>query len=390
MVEIDGGALRNAEFASLTSRAVTDAARKLTDELFLRLVDVDAKLHPRKRQRGKTGAFNLRQGVEAFLGDLLRAEVNKERSGADGWVYRSVSPKSFTDGAVSSRNFAALRGALKSLELVEETPSVQQWWGPRLLREWATRFRATPKLVEIVADFGIPLADVGKHFIRGLPERPLVLKGASRREPRRSKVPGKIIKIKYTGGLRAMEQTIKELNSFMDRFIIGGGVHRGYIRVFNVGDHRSFSWNLGGRLYSQGEDSYQQMPGAERLNMTIDGEAVCELDIRASYLTIFQAQRGQPLDLSNDQYVLDDLGEKARDVVKTFIAVTFGSSQFPDRWPPEAVRDHEERTRKKAKGKGENLKVAYPSRRCGRPWRLPFRCLPSCVGMNWSRRSGLS
>lgn len=49
-------------------------------------------------------------------------------------------------------------------------------------------------------------------------------------------------------------------------------------------------------------------------------------------------------------------------MVKTFIAVTFGSSQFPDRWSQEAIRDHEERTRKKnqAKAKGENLKATYP------------------------------
>jgi hypothetical protein len=65
--------------------------------------------------------------------------------------------------------------------------------------------------------------------------------------------------------------------------------------------------------------------------MTIDGEPVCELDIRASYLTIFQARHGQALDFvaHPDPYVLPDLGAKAREVVKTFIAVTFGRGEFP-------------------------------------------------------------
>jgi hypothetical protein len=49
-----------------------------------------------------------------------------------------------------------------------------------------------------------------------------------------------------------------------------------------VGDHPAFAWNLGGRLYSQGQDSYQSLSSDQRLDMTIDGEPVCELDIRAS------------------------------------------------------------------------------------------------------------
>ena len=56
--------------------------------------------------------------------------------------------------------------------------------------------------------------------------------------------------------------------------------------IFNNGDHPKFNWNMGGRLYSYGESNYQQMESADRLRMTINGEEVCEIDIRASYLTI--------------------------------------------------------------------------------------------------------
>jgi hypothetical protein len=51
---------------------------------------------------------------------------------------------------------------------------------------------------------------------------------------------------------------------------------------------------MGGRLYSQHfTDSYQVMGGDERLKMTINGEPVAEIDIRASYLTIFLMARSR-------------------------------------------------------------------------------------------------
>jgi hypothetical protein len=106
---------------------------------------------------------------------------------------------------------------------------------------------------------------------------------------------------------------IVELNEFIDQFVIrAGGTHRGYYRQFECGDHQQFECNLGGRLYSQdGKHSYQQLAGVERRKMTINGKPVCEVDVRASTLTIFQASVGQPLDFSNnpdlDPYALPGL-----------------------------------------------------------------------------------
>ena len=45
------------------------------------------------------------------------------------------------------------------------------------------------------------------------------------------------------------------------------------------------------------------LPAAERAQMRINGELVAELDIRASFLTILYAQRGQAFDLSTDPYI---------------------------------------------------------------------------------------
>jgi hypothetical protein len=67
---------------------------------------------------------------------------------------------------------------------------------------------------------------------------------------------------------------VKDLNKFIDGFELRGGIHRGYMRVFNNGDHRKFDWNMGGRLYSYGEFNYQQLDRTQRLRMTINSEPV--------------------------------------------------------------------------------------------------------------------
>lgn len=112
------------------------------------------------------------------------------------------------------------------------------------------------------------------------------------------KIRGRKMKIDYTKDEKAveLEEVITGLNAFIAQFDIRGGTHHGYIREFNCGDHASFAWDLGGRLYSVGDENYQGLSADERKLMTIDGQPVIELDIRASALTIFHGQRGQPLD----------------------------------------------------------------------------------------------
>jgi hypothetical protein len=289
-------ALRDAEYASLTCRAETENAHAFVDDVFRQVIETETR---KRRRVNKVEAF--RQAAAGFLADLLLTAGHDER-----WVYRPVSQRHFTDDVVSYRDFTALRKAVKTLGLLEEAPGVQHWSEFGVIRGWATRFRATPRLERLAAQHVIQPAEVNKHFIRGLPEHPLVLRGGSTRAPEGYKIPGKVMKITREGGLAAMEQTIVDLNKFIDQFDIRGGTHRGYIRVFNLGDRTGFNWKLGGRFYSLGEDSYQQMKSGERLKMTIDGKPVCELDIKASYLTIFQSLGGRPLDFANNPDLLRD------------------------------------------------------------------------------------
>src|SRR5262249_29124081 len=124
------------------------------------------------------------------------------------------------------------------------------------------------------------------------------------------------------------------------------------------GDHPKFDWNMGGRLYSYGEFNYQQLERTERLKMTINGEAVCEIDIRASYLTIFHALYDDLFDPTNDPYDVAGLGREARDVVKMWVTASFGNNAPITKWPKELVTKHREKT-------GETLGERYPASKVG-------------------------
>jgi hypothetical protein len=326
-----GEALRNADYASLTRRAVTDNSRALVDEM-LRLI---ATVDPRERQRvSRAAAF--KQAVEGFLGDLLAA--------GEGWVYRPTGHgratkrtghSRSTNNGVSPRTLDAVRAGLRRLGMLEEMPGQQGFSKP------ATRFKATPVLEQLAARYGIEPSEADRHFLLPLPQRPLLLKGAST-WTRGDKIEGEVMEIDYSDPkVTALERTITDLNKFIDGFDIRGGTHRGYCREFNCGDHKKFEWDLGGRLYGQGKHNYQRLSGAERRKMTIDGVPVSDLDVRASNLTIFQALGRQPFDFANnpdlDPYALPGL---RRDVVKEFITASFGRGQLLTRWPKDIAEEY--------------------------------------------------
>jgi hypothetical protein len=97
------------------------------------------------------------------------------------------------------------------------------------------------------------------------------------------------------------------------------------------------------------------MPDTERLKLTIEGKPVCEIDIRASYLTIFHALHGDQLSPVNDPYILPGLGEEARGIVKSWFLATFGHDHHLNRWPKKMVEDYREETAK-ALGKAYPIK----------------------------------
>jgi hypothetical protein len=118
----------------------------------------------------------------------------------------------------------------------------------------------------------------------------------------------------HTPHTEHLEANVRELNSFLDAFKYEGGRHHGYTRIFNRGDAEDFDWNKGGRLYGQGEKTYQQLPEEKRLEMTINGEPVAEIDIKASHLTIYHARFAEPLEGAQPILTRVRAGWRASDV----------------------------------------------------------------------------
>lgn len=116
---------------------------------------------------------------------------------------------------------------------------------------------------------------------------------------------------------------VEEANTFIASRHVEGcntvALWRGY--------HQSLRY--GGRWYATG-DSYQGMPKAKRLSLRIDGEAVAEVDVRASHLTLL-------LGLFHDvpQVIEDPYGAFGfpREVIKVWVVTSLGAG-FPMRqWP---------------------------------------------------------
>ena len=162
----------------------------------------------------------------------------------------------------------------------------------------------------------------------------------------------------HTPASRKLEADVQELNEFLSRQQIEGGAHQGYIRIFQNGDEAGFNWNYGGRLYSQPPaTNYQQMSKKARLKMTFNGEPVAEIDIRASYLTLFYGWYGKQLDLDSDPYHLPGLGPAGRDVAKLWMVATFGSPKPISKWPSALLKGYEEDHKKKLDRKRYPVKL---------------------------------
>ena len=99
---------------------------------------------------------------------------------------------------------------------------------------------------------------------------------------------------------------------------------------------------MGGRLYSAGEDSYQNLPDTERWKMTINGEPVHEVDVRASFTNILYAFHRS--NFEGDPFSVPALGPNSRGAVKMFVSATIGNGKPVKRWSTRHVKGFLEET----------------------------------------------
>jgi hypothetical protein len=362
--------LRAAKHASLRAHPISDEAEGLVKTLASMLEDRELATGKRKNNR-KTTAKKLDYAVGAFLADLLQAYGDNEPA-PNPWVYRSMHAKSFTKARVTYRTFAPLVDGLKQLGLLQHIDGHEVSNEAEDTGRFAARFRATPALLSFCSERAVEPAKVFDHFEfeYDLPKAVLELRATKEGAYWvKTKPVGKPMEFERDGITNAIEDHVRELNEFFALQKLRGGSHHGYVRLFHNGDNPRFFWNMGGRLYSQHfTDSYQVMSADKRLKMTINGQPVAEIDLRASYLTIFLSMHGIQLPVG-DPYSLPGLGPEHRNAVKQWMVATFGNSKPIVRWPKRMVqkfpelKDHRVSTITKA------ALAKYPALGAwGQPW----------------------
>ena len=297
--------LKNARYMGLSTLPSSKVAHKVCTVV----TDHILKHETRVRARRAKDQVTFNHAVELIMGDLLTAAAHDEA----GWAYRSVSKKSFTDTEIKGDTFNGVMNSLSELGYVTKViggnlksvfakdPNNSFYPG------MATRFKATDGLLSVCNDSGFELAAIKKHFKRRPNLQEIRLKSTSSRF-QREKEKGRLLRFEKTDTIRLIRAKLLEINSFL--------VDQSYQGMEFYGLHR---------LFNEGQ----------RLNIKINGEAVVELDINASYLRILHGLRGFPVPQLKDIYAIKGID---RALVKAWVSSTLGYKSFHRSWTPKLFK----------------------------------------------------
>lgn len=315
--------LRFAPLANLKGRATSTSAAMLVSYL--------ADAYPRttksatRSNKPRKLEPQIHAAIAAFLADLLMAQGSEDGA---GWLRLSLDKKDFKKpNPVSYRMFDGLRAPWKAAGLIEEHAGYPGRLGfdspgPRVGR--MTRFRVTPKFLKIAKDQGVLVPEIQDHFYIEF------------------EMPSELIQLTKPSGAtkdtvtaRNMRSEVAELNAYFATHKLEGARHIGWVRKFHGASSDKYSLNRGGRLYSQPPmpaTNYQNMPQEQRLKLRMNGEPVSEIDISASYLTIFYAAHGQCI--KTDDAYSNIVGPDALDraIVKFWVNASFGNRSLITKW----------------------------------------------------------
>lgn len=131
--------------------------------------------------------------------------------------------------------------------------------------------------------------------------------------------------------LRRQKKMVIELNAHLSTYPVVDAQGRPVDTTLR----RIFTGNLrnGGRLYGD----YQNMPEEDRLRCTIDGEPVCEIDLKASHVAILAALFEHPVRLPQDPYAAVEwvgASRSHRKAAKTIVqCMVHADGGMPKRFP---------------------------------------------------------
>jgi hypothetical protein len=330
--------LNYAPLANLKGYAVSEQATALVQHLahkYPRVAQGSTKTKRTNKPRKLEPDFH--RAIAAFLSELLAARAEE---GAAGWLRLSLDKDKFKGALVSYRMFNGVRKTWRSAGLIEEQkgyPGLLGFGNPGPVRGRLSRFRATKSLLAICNRHSVAPARVTEdfHLEFEMPSEILRLTEPSRSTP-------------DTPASRRLRDEVAELNAFFARYTLRGARHIGWVRMYHMAYELPYAWNKGGRLYSQPSMpalNYQQMPLERRLELRLDGKPVAEIDISASYLTLFYAWHGQKVDAATAYSNILGPDELDRAIVKTWVNSSFGNSGLLGQWSSDIKKGFAKRYR---------------------------------------------
>lgn len=320
----DAATLRHAILVNLGRHPATPAARRLAD-------DVATRIGPhlaRERAVGAKGVTTLAQHVGLVLAGVMRP----------GWqgvpvrAQRSSSGSMWQGAAIGRDRFWSITEAMVAAELLGvldgvKTPEASDGAG---YGGKATALWPTAVLLDLARAHG---ATADTRRADWTADATMLAK------PGRVAVPALVtclpilsVPLGLTDAmgadLAAMRASLQRINAHNAAADVRGAGH-------TVALVRRFRHSLGfhGRFYGP---AYLTQSPAERQRITINGEAVAEVDVKASQLTVLLGMTGQR-EVDGDPYAVPGL---ARSVVKRWVIQTLGSGRPAARWsdtaPPDA------------------------------------------------------
>jgi hypothetical protein len=343
----DPSVLRAAPMAELLHRPISEEAQSLTETLLGITLGSEG---PRQRKRPTKIMENLRATIAALVRDLLSAAAC---TASEGFCFRPEGSPDFTGTLATARQYETVRDTWIKEGLIERVSGARhglEFDGAYArvtgrLAGWAPRLRATPTLLTIAAGHGITPETLGDHFERSFDlSYPVFLRrkveGTSSHGP---KAGGKgAVRFPRTAEANRIAAEVNALNAYLEAQTYDPPFAPYFAAVFGEDPTRPGELSWGGRLQTSGTNHFQGWSPKARLALKINGEAVVEIDIKASHPTIYLAHQGVFLPQGADPYEVPGIH---RLVVKRLVTAFFGNGHPHRRqWPQKLAAEYKAKT----------------------------------------------
>jgi hypothetical protein len=210
--------LRSAPFSPLLRSPKTPSAKQLEKTLSIVTLEIEGLISPRKK-RGRQAQASFDSTLSAFLADLVAASAPNF---SDGWCYRPLVSTAFMNTLASKRQFDAIVRCWTHSEMIEMKKGFRiredfDGEATNTGQRWATRYRATPKLLELAASFGVMHGTVGDHYnIEHKRSFPIELRGKKvRRDGKKKGQPTSFIRTDPS--VVKLADEVREINVFLQK-----------------------------------------------------------------------------------------------------------------------------------------------------------------------------